>query len=324
MFMEFVEKLGDFVKKYLAVLVLVGATISYINPNIFLGVVPYFNAILGFIMFGMGMTLTKDDFVLILKKPKDVILGLLIQMISMSIGAFIVVKILRVPNEMAVGLILLGSCPGGMTSNVMSFIAKADVALSVTYTSIFTFIAPVVTPALIYLFAGTYVQVDAQGMFLSISQVVLIPIILGVVANTLFGSFAKKCVKILPSVSGLAMVLLVAGIVAANVDRLNVSVILVAIAVVVHNVYGYFCGYFGGKVVGFNERKRRTLSIETGMKNATLATVLAAAHFAPEAAIAPAIAGIWHAFSVSVLANYWGNKEIDDEDEKEQKQANNQ
>ena len=203
--MNFVDKLGNFVKKYLSLLVLIGAAISYINPNIFIGVVPYFNYILGFIMFGMGMTLTKEDFVLILKKPKDVILGLLIQMVTMSIGAFIVVKILGLQGDVAVGLILLGACPGGTTSNVMSFIAKADVALSVTYTSIFTFIAPVVTPALIYLFAGTYVQVDGVGMFISISQVVLIPIILGVIANTLFAKAAAKCVRVLPSVSGLAI-----------------------------------------------------------------------------------------------------------------------
>ena len=236
-------------------------------------------------------------------------------MVTMSIGAFIVVKILGLQGDVAVGLILLGACPGGTTSNVMSFIAKADVALSVTYTSIFTFIAPVVTPALIYLFAGTYVQVDGVGMFISISQVVLIPIILGVIANTLFAKAAAKCVRVLPSVSGLAMVVLVAGIVAANASKLNASVVIVALGVIIHNIWGYLCGYFGGKAVGFKERKRRTLSIETGMKNATLATVLAAAHFAPEAAIAPAIAGIWHAFSVSVLANYWGNKEITDEDE---------
>ena len=304
--MNFVDKLGNFVKKYLSLLVLIGAAISYINPNIFIGVVPYFNYILGFIMFGMGMTLTKEDFVLILKKPKDVILGLLIQMVTMSIGAFIVVKILGLQGDVAVGLILLGACPGGTTSNVMSFIAKADVAL-----------APVVTPALIYLLAGTYVQVDGVGMFISISQVVLIPIILGVIANTLFAKAAAKCVRVLPSVSGLAMVVLVAGIVAANASKLNASVVIVALGVIIHNIWGYLCGYFGGKAVGFKERKRRTLSIETGMKNATLATVLAAAHFAPEAAIAPAIAGIWHAFSVSVLANYWGNKEITDEDEDE-------
>ena len=319
--MNFVDKLGVFVKKYLSLLVLIGAAISYINPNIFIGIVPYFNYILGFIMFGMGMTLTKDDFILILKKPKDVILGLLIQMVTMSIGAFIVVKLLGLKGDVAVGLILLGACPGGTTSNVMSFIAKADVALSVTYTSIFTFLAPIVTPALIYLFAGTYVQVDGVGMFISISQVVLIPIILGVIANTLFAKVAAKCVRVLPSVSGLAMVVLVAGIVAANASKLNASVVIVALGVIIHNIWGYLCGYFGGKAVGFKERKRRTLSIETGMKNATLATVLAAAHFAPEAAIAPAIAGIWHAFSVSVLANYWGNKEITDEDDEEVKES---
>ena len=149
-------------------------------------------------------------------------------------------------------------------------------------------------------------------MFISITKVVIVPIILGGICHRFFSRFTEKAIRVLPSISGLAMVLLVGGIVSANADKLTYSVIIVAFAVIVHNILGYIGGYITASKIGFDEEKRRVLSIETGMKNATLATTLAMAHFAPQAAIAPAIAGIWHAFSVSVLANYWGNKDIDD------------
>lgn len=309
--MNFVDKMGEFVKKYMSLMVLIAAIIAFFKPNTFLWVVPNMNNLLGLIMFGMGMTLKKEDFGLILKRPKDVVLGTIIQFTIMPLGAFLVAKAFNLPGELAVGLILLGSCPGGVTSNVMSFIAKGDVALSVTFTTIATLLAPIITPAFILLFAGEWVQIDAMGMFISITKVVIVPIILGGICHTLFSNIAQKFVRILPSVSGLAMVLLVGGIVSANADKLTYSVIVVALAVIVHNILGYILGYITASKIGFDEQKRRVLSIETGMKNATLATTLAMAHFAPQAAIAPAIAGIWHAFSVSVLANYWGNKDLE-------------
>lgn len=310
--MDFVDKVGVFVKKYMSLMVLIAAIIAYFKQEVFLWVVPNMNTMLGFIMFGMGMTLKKDDFTLILKRPKDVIFGTLAQYIIMPLGAFLVAKAFNLPGELAVGLILLGACPGGVTSNVMSFIAKGDVALSVTFTSISTLLAPIVTPAFILLFAGQWVQINALGMFISITKVVIVPIILGGICHRFFSRFTEKAIRVLPSISGLAMVLLVGGIVSANADKLTYSVIIVAFAVIVHNILGYIGGYITASKIGFDEEKRRVLSIETGMKNATLATTLAMAHFAPQAAIAPAIAGIWHAFSVSVLANYWGNKDIDD------------
>lgn len=310
--MDFVDKMGVFIKKYMSLMVLIAAIIAYFKQEVFLWVVPNMNTMLGFIMFGMGMTLKKDDFTLILKRPKDVVFGTLAQYIIMPLGAFLVAKAFNLPGELAVGLILLGACPGGVTSNVMSFIAKGDVALSVTFTSISTLLAPIVTPAFILLFAGQWVQINALGMFISITKVVIVPIVLGGICHRFFSRFTEKAIRVLPSISGLAMVLLVGGIVSANADKLTYSVIIVAFAVIVHNILGYIGGYIVASKIGFNEEKRRVLSIETGMKNATLATTLAMAHFAPQAAIAPAIAGIWHAFSVSVLANYWGNKDIDD------------
>lgn len=314
--MDFVDKMGVFVKRYMSLMVLIASIIAFLKPNTFLWVVPNMNTILGFIMFGMGMTLKRDDFTLILKRPKDVVLGTLVQYAIMPLGAFLVAKLFDLPGDIAVGLILLGACPGGVTSNLMSFIAKGDVALSVTFTTISTLLAPIITPTFILLFAGQWVQINALVMFISITKVVIVPILLGSIWHRFFSKFTEKGIRILPSVSGLAMVLLVGGIVSANADKLTFSVIIVALSVIMHNILGYISGYVASIKIGFNEEKRRVLSIETGMKNATLATTLAMAHFAPQAAIAPAIAGIWHAFSVSVLANYWGNKEINLEEVK--------
>lgn len=305
-----IDKICEFVKKYMSGMVLISAIIGFINPGVFIWVVPYMNTLLGLIMFGMGMTLKKDDFLLILNRPKDVVLGTIIQFAIMPLGAYICAKIFNLPGELAVGLILLGSCPGGVTSNVMSFIAKGDVALSVTFTTISTVLAPLITPIFILIFGGQWVEINALGMFLSITKVVLLPIGLGFLCHKFFEKFATKSVRVLPAMSGMTMVLLVGGIVSANAQKLLTTGLIVALAVIVHNIMGYILGYMAAGKIGFEEDKRRVLAIETGMKNATLATTLAMAHFAPAAAIAPAIAGIWHAFSVSALANYWANKPI--------------
>lgn len=310
--MNIIDNMCNFVKKYMSVMVLIAAIIGFIRPETFIWAVPYMNTLLGLIMFGMGMTLKEEDFMLIVKRPKDVILGTIIQFTIMPLGAYFIAKIFNLPAELAVGLILLGSCPGGVTSNVMSFIAKGDVALSVTFTTISTLLAPIITPAFILLFGGKWVEINAFGMFISISKVVLFPIVLGLICHKFFSNFAKQSVRVLPAVSGMTMVLLVGGIVSVNSQKLLTSGVIVALAVIAHNIIGYVLGYIAGAKIGFNEKKRRVLSIETGMKNATLATTLAMAHFAPAAAIAPAIAGIWHAFSVSALANYWANKPVEE------------
>lgn len=253
--MDFVDNIGGFVKKYMSLMVLIASIIAFFRPNSFLWVVPNMNTILGFIMFGMGMTLKRDDFTLIIKRPKDVVLGTLAQYMIMPLGAFLVVKIFNLPGEIAVGLILLGACPGGVTSNVMSFIAKGDVALSVTFTTIATLLAPIVTPSFILLFAGQWVQIDALGMFISITKVVIVPILLGGICHRFFSKLTEKGIRILPSVSGLAMVFLVGGIVSANADKLTFSVIIVALTVIIHNILGYIGGYIAATKIGFNEEK---------------------------------------------------------------------
>lgn len=313
--MDFVDKMCEFVKKYMSAMVLVAAIIGFFRPGIFIWAVPYMNLLLGVIMFGMGMTLKQEDFLLIIKRPKDVVLGTIIQFAIMPLAAYLCARAFNLSGELAVGLILLGSCPGGVTSNVMSFIAKGDVALSVTFTTVSTLLAPIITPAFILLLGGQWVEINALAMFVSITKVVLLPIVLGFLCHKFFRNFAKKSVRVLPAMSGMTMVLLVGGIVSANSDKLLTSGLIVALAVIVHNIIGYLFGYFAAEKIGFSEEKRRVLSIETGMKNATLATTLAMAHFAPAAAIAPAVAGIWHAFSVSALANYWANKPINNKNE---------
>lgn len=310
--MNTMDTISNFIKKYMSIMVIIAAVTGFFKPIIFIWAVPHLNTFLGFIMFGMGMTLKEEDFLLIIKRPKDVILGTIIQFVIMPFSAYIIAKIFNLSGELAVGLILLGSCPGGVTSNVMSFIAKGDVALSVTFTTVSTLLAPIITPAFILIFAGKLVDIDGLGMFLSISKVVLIPIVLGGVCHKYFKKFSEQSVRVLPAISGMTMVLIVGAIVSANGDKLLVSGVVITAAVMIHNTIGYFLGYFAGGKIGFNEEQKRVLSIETGMKNATLATTLAMTHFSPIVAIAPAIAGIWHAFSVSALANYWSNRSVEE------------
>lgn len=311
--MDFIDKTSNFVKKYMSIMVLIAAITAFLKPSTFTWVAPHVSTLLGFIMLGMGMTLKEDDFMLIVKNPKNVVFGTIIQFTVMPLGAYLCARLFNLPAELAVGLILLGSCPGGVTSNVMSFIAKGDVALSVSITTVSTIISPIVTPAFILLLGGKWVNIDALSMFLSIVKIVLVPIILGGMCRKFFTKFSDESVRILPAMSGMTMVLLVGAIVSVNADKLLSSGLIVIVAGIIHNILGYVLGYFIAEKIGFDEEKKRVISIETGMQNAALATTLAMAHFTPIVAIVPTIVGIWHAFSVSTLANYWANKPIDKE-----------
>lgn len=311
--MDFIDKTSNFVKKYMSVMVLIAAVIGFFKPSTFIWVAPHISTLLGVIMLGMGMTLKEDDFMLIIKKPKNVVFGTIIQFTVMPLGAYLCARLFNLSPELAVGLILLGSCPGGVTSNVMSFIAKGDVALSVTLTTVSTIISPIITPVFILLLGGKWVNIDALSMFLSIVKIVLVPIALGGICRKFFKKFSNESVRTLPAISGMTMVLLVGAIVSVNGGNLLSSGLIVVAAGMVHNITGYVLGYFIAGKIGFDEEKKRVISIETGMQNAALATTLAMAHFSPVVAIVPTIVGIWHAFSVSTLANYWANKPINKE-----------
>ena len=234
--MKALAALSQFVNKTFALWVLVFAAIAYAAPDPFKPLAGWISPLLGLVMFGMGLTLSVNDFKLVLSKPMDVLIGILAQFIIMPTLAYLLCIVLQLPAEIAVGVILVGCCPGGTSSNVMTFLARGDTALSVTITSCTTLLAPIVTPALIWLFAHQWIEIDPLGMFWSICQIVLIPIAIGVAIHTILGqdrvAVAATC---LPLISVVSIVLIVMAVVAVSQPNIAKSGPLVFAVVVLHN-----------------------------------------------------------------------------------------
>ena len=305
--MKTLEKISGWAGKYMAVIALLVAIIALVFPDPVKGVIKtsYVNTLLGIVMFGMGMTLKLSDFKVVFTKPKAVITGILSQFIIMPLLAFLLVKIFNLDPALAVGVILVGSCPGGTSSNVMTYLAKGDVALSVGMTACTTILAPVVTPALVLLLGGATINVSYVSMLMSIVQVVLVPIVLGFVINHFFEKFAQACAKVLPLVSVIAICLIIMAVVAANASKIMTVGWLIVVVVMLHNLCGYALGYGVGKLLGLSRDQMRTLSIEVGMQNSGLATSLATVHFAtmPLAAVPGTVFSVWHNISGAIYAN---------------------
>ena len=305
--MKTLEKISGWAGKYMAVIALLVAIIALVFPDPVKGVIKtsYVNTLLGIVMFGMGMTLKLSDFKVVFTKPKAVITGILSQFIIMPLLAFLLVKIFNLDPALAVGVILVGSCPGGTSSNVMTYLAKGDVALSVGMTACTTILAPVVTPALVLLLGGATINVSYVSMLMSIVQVVLVPIVLGFVINHFFEKFAQACAKVLPLISVIAICLIIMAVVAANAAKIMTVGWLIVVVVMLHNLCGYALGYGVGKVLGLSRDQMRTLSIEVGMQNSGLATSLATVHFAtmPLAAVPGTVFSVWHNISGAIYAN---------------------
>ncbi|HCX62572.1 MAG TPA: sodium transporter [Clostridiales bacterium] len=315
--MKALERLSNFVGKYMAYIVIVIAAAALFVPTTFSWLkASYINPLLMIVMFGMGLTLKLDDFKLVLSRPLEVLIGFVAQFAIMPLIALSLVKIFNLPPELAVGVVLVGTCPGGTSSNVMTFLAKGDVALSVTITSFSTLFAPLLTPFITKLLIGATVEVDVMNMFFSIVKVVIVPIGLGFVINKFFGKITEKLVKILPLVSVTAIVAIVATVVSLNSAKLMTSGLLIIAIVVLHNSLGYLIGFFTARVLGLNLSKQKTIAIEVGMQNSGLATSLAATAFAqyPLATIPGAIFSVWHNISGAIIANFFATMK----DEKEQ------
>lgn len=305
--MKTLAKISDFAGKYMAIIALAVAIVALVFPGPVSTAVKtsYVNILLGIVMFGMGMTLKLSDFKVVFTKPKAVIVGILSQFVIMPVLAFVLTFAFQLPAELAVGVILVGSCPGGTSSNVMTYLAKGDVALSVGMTACTTIMAPIVTPLLVLLFAGQTVDVDVLEMFLSIVQVVLVPIAAGFLINYFFEKVAAACASVLPLVSVVGISLIIMAVVAANQAKLLTVGPLIILVVMLHNVLGYTFGYLVGRALHLTKEQMRTLSIEVGMQNSGLASSLATVHFAsmPLAAVPGAVFSVWHNISGAVYAN---------------------
>ena len=305
--MKVLEKISDFAGKWMAIIALLVAIIALLAPDPVHAALPtsWVNPLLGIVMFGMGMTLKLGDFKVVFTKPKAVITGILSQFIIMPLLAWALCTVFQLPTELAVGVILVGCCPGGTSSNVMTYLSKGDVALSVGMTACTTVLAPIVTPALVLLLAGQSVDVSYVSMLMSIVQVVLVPIILGFIINAIAPKIADVFGKVLPLISVVAISLIIMAVVSANAAKLMTVGALIIVVVMLHNLCGYALGYLAGRALGLSHAQMRTLSIEVGMQNSGLATSLATVHFAamPLAAVPGAVFSVWHNISGAIYAN---------------------
>lgn len=310
--------ISAFFSKTFALWVIAFALISYYFPQGFLFLLPYVSILLGVVMFGMGLTLSPKDFSEVFHRPIQVIIGIVGQFVLMPLIAFFLVKVFGLSADLAAGVLLVGCCPGGTSSNVMSYLGKGDVPLSVTITSCTTILAPLVTPGLFWLFAHQYIEVDPAAMFWSIVKIVLLPIIGGVVINALFGTVVKKVVVALPLISVFAIISIVTAVVAASAEKIAETALIIFLVVALHNCIGYLFGYLLGKVFGMKLAQKKTLAIEIGMQNSGLAAALAAKLAAtgainPIAAVPGAVFSVWHNISGPVLATFFANLKDKDE-----------
>lgn len=308
--MEALVRAGALLTRHVAIVIVVLSAAAFLAPPVFSWAIRYTSIFLGIIMFGMGLTISPADFKAVFMHPREVLLGAIAQYTVMPLSAWGLATLLQLPADVALGVILVGCCPGGTASNVITYLAKGDVPLSVGMTIVSTLLAPLATPALVYALAGAWVDVSFEAMFLSVVQVVLVPVTAGIAVNALAGGFVRKAAPALPLVSVLAIALIVAGITANNTGKIMESGALVLAVVALHNAVGMACGYGAARLFGLDYAKTTALSIEVGMQNSGLAVSLAAANFAanPLATLPGAVFSLWHNIAGSAFASIRSRK----------------
>ncbi|WP_280564225.1 bile acid:sodium symporter family protein [Chromohalobacter sp. 48-RD10] len=281
------------------------AVIAALVPEFFTGLAGYIKTLLVIIMFAMGLTLTKDDFVRVVKSPKPIAVGVVLQFLVMPLAALLVSKLLGLSTELTIGMVLVGATAGGTSSNVMTWLAGGHVALSVSMTMVSTLISVIATPLITLLLLGQSIDVPVLGMLMSIAQLVVAPIVLGVVIHHLLGSHIQRVEPALATLAMAAIVLIIAIVVALNAGRLSTLGPIVALAVIAHNAIGLAAGYGIARALRFDTPTSRTIAFEVGLQNSGLAVTLANQFFSAGAALPGALFSVWHNVSGSLLAGYW-------------------
>lgn len=268
--------------------------------------------LLGVVMFSMGMTLTFDDFRRVFSRPRIILLGLLLQFTCMPLLAWFLGVIFQLPVVLLAGLVLVGSCPGGTASNVICYLARGDVALSITMTSLSTMLAVILTPWITWLYIGEVITVPVLLMIFSILKIIILPVLVGIVVNQYAGRFLVGLKKYFPLISVLAIIFIIGIIVALNQPRLSELILPVILAVMLHNVLGMLLGYLVPSGLGLDPKICRTLAIEVGMQNSGLGVALANTYFSPLAALPGAVFSIWHNISGAVMAAIWSRRQFNE------------
>ncbi len=304
------RKLAELAGRWFALLVLLGAVVGLLLPTATATLAPTIPFLLGVIMFGMGLTLRARDFSAVLRRPQAVAVGLVAQYAVMPLLGWGIGTALGLSATLLVGMVLVGSSPGGTASNVVVYLARGDVALSVAMTSVSTLLAPLLTPLLVLWLAGSTLPVNAVGLFLSIVKIVLVPVLLGIVVRAAAPRGVERALPFLPLVSVLGIVIAVAAVVGASAKAVLSSGLLLLLAVVLHNGLGLLLGYFAARLAGLSEAGRRAISVEVGMQNSGLAASLATVHFTPLAALPAAVFSIWHNVSGASIASFWSRRPV--------------
>jgi len=305
-------KIIRFIVNTFALWALICALIAYFFPTVFKPLAAYIPWLLGLIMFSMGVNLTATDFKEVARNPIPVLIGVCAQFTIMPTIAYILAVGFNLPAEIAIGVILVGACPGGTSSNVIAFLARGNIALSVACTSISTLLAPLLTPAIFYLMASQWLDINAGSMYLSVLKIMIAPIILGLIIRMIFkrSHHLDKALEITPFVSIISIIVVIAAVVSVSKTKIAESGLLIMGIVILHNCFGYLLGYAIGKLCRLNFADTKAIAIEVGMQNSGLGVALASIHFAanPLTAVPGAIFSVWHNISGSILASYWARK----------------
>jgi len=298
------------ISKNIGIIIIVFSLIAYFSPQYFSWMTSYTTIFLAIAMFGMGTSIDTRDFKKIIKNPKEVLIGSLTQFTIMPLLAWLLAITFHVNKDIALGIILVGSCPGGTASNVITHIAGGDVSMSVSMTILSTLLAPIVTPALVYLLAGRWVDVSIIAMFKSVVKVILLPVLLGISIKKINPTAVSKSKDVFPLISSLAIILIISGIIGANADKIAQSGLIVLVIVAIHNALGLLGGLLVAKLAKMDYDKATALAIEVGMQNSGLAIQLASVNFAlnPLATLPGAIFSIWHNIAGSIFASIRKNK----------------
>ncbi len=302
---KLILSLSQYASKYIGVLVILISLFAFLSPSMFEWATTYTSLLLGFAMFGMGMTINANDFKNILRHPKDVFIGCLAQFLVMPLISYLLAVTFNLPTPIAIGVILVGCCPGGTASNIITHIAGGDTTLSVSMTVVSTLLCPILTPLWIYLLAGQWVDVSILSMITSVVKVVLVPIILGIIINYKMKNKKEYLSSVMPLISVVSVLLLIAGIVATNKEQLLICGSTVFIIIILHNVIGMILGFTIAKLFKMDLPKSTAVCVEVGMQNSGLAVSLALSNFAtqPLCAVPGAIFSIWHNISGGILAS---------------------
>ncbi len=307
------KQLCKWISDWMGVLVLVSAILALAFPEVVGHLKPsLINPLLGVIMFGMGLTLKPEDFRVVFSRPKDVLIGCLAQFTVMPLLAFALSRLFGLDEALTIGVVLVGCCPGGTASNVITYLAKGDLALSVGMTATSTLLAPLLTPLLVLLLVGETVDVNVIGMLLSILWVVILPIVLGLLVKRLLPKATEQATVYLPAVSTVAICLIVMIVIAANAHKLLAGGWIVILVVMLHNILGLAVGYLIGLLLKMTPAKRRAISVEVGMQNSGLASSLATLHFAafPMATVPGAVFSVWHNISGAIVARFFARRKM--------------